>query len=175
MKIQVLLITRNSAKNQSFSVLFFAPRAQEHVTLFKLSHVPGALEYVILQHCEEACVCLPPKPVFGRSAAKHTGPRVGPERAAEAVEAVRSDRITSPAAAKTSDIFVGSLQKRISGSASKAANGVSLGTVLRRYMMRNERLGSVTNVRHSTLVVTDEHQIWGDDRQDVLHWVQEEK
>ena len=45
---------------------------------------------------------------------------MGPERAAEAVEVVRSDRMTSRAAAKTSDIFVGSLQKRVSGSASKA-------------------------------------------------------
>ena len=45
---------------------------------------------------------------------------MGPERAAEAVEAVHSDRMTSRAAAKMSDIFVGSLQKRDSGSASVA-------------------------------------------------------
>ena len=53
---------------------------------------------------------------------------MGPERAAEAVEAVRIARVTSRAAAKTSDIFVGSLQKRVSGSASKA-DGVGPGTV----------------------------------------------
>ena len=52
-------------------------------------------------------------------------------------------RMTSRAAAKTSDIFVGVLQKRISGSASKA-DGVGPGTVVRRFLMNNERLGSVT-------------------------------
>ena len=65
---------------------------------------------------------------------------MGPERAVEAVGAVRSDRMTSCAAAKTSDIFVGSLQKRVSGSASKA-DGVGPGAVLRRFLMKNERLG----------------------------------
>ena len=30
-------------------------------------------------------------------------------------------------------------------------------------------------MRHSTLIVTDEHPILGDDGQDVLQWVQEEK
>ena len=80
---------------------------------------------------------------FGRSAAKHTGPSVGPERAAEAVKAVRSDRMTSRAAAKTSDVFVGSLQKRISVSARKA-DGVGPGTVLRPFLMVKERLGSFT-------------------------------
>ena len=54
---------------------------------------------------------------------------MGRERAAEAVEAVRSDRMTSRAAAKMSDTFVTSLQKRVSGSASKA-DGVGSGTVL---------------------------------------------
>ena len=68
---------------------------------------------------------------------------MGPERAAEAVEAIRSDRMPSRAAAKTSDIFVGSLQKRVSGSVSKA-DGVGPGTVLRRFLMKNEILGSVT-------------------------------
>ena len=66
-----------------------------------------------------------------------------PERAAEVVEAVRSDRMTSRVAVKTSDIFVGSLQKRVSGSASKAG-GVDPGTVLRPLLIENERLGSVT-------------------------------
>ena len=42
---------------------------------------------------------------------------MGSERT-EAVEAVRSDRMTSHAAAKTPDIFVGSLQERVSGGAS---------------------------------------------------------
>ena len=88
-------------------------------------------------------MCLPPKSVFGRSAAKHTGPRVGPERTSEVVEAVPSDRMTSIAAAKTSHIVVGSLPKRVSGSASKT-DGVGPGSVLRRFMMKNERLGSVT-------------------------------
>ena len=46
---------------------------------------------------------------------------MGPERVAEALEAVRSDRMTSHAAAKTSDIFVGSPQKHVNGSASKAS------------------------------------------------------
>ena len=68
---------------------------------------------------------------------------MGPERAAEAAEAVRSDLMTSRAAAKTSDKLVVSLQKRVSGSASKA-DGVGPGTVLRRFLMKNERLGSVT-------------------------------
>ena len=68
---------------------------------------------------------------------------MGPERAAEAVEAVHSDRISSHAAAKTSDIFVSSQQKRVSGSASKA-DGVDPGTALRRFLMTNERSGSVT-------------------------------
>ena len=45
---------------------------------------------------------------------------MGPERAAEALEVVRRDSMTSRAAAKTSDIFIGSLQRRASGSASKA-------------------------------------------------------
>ena len=67
---------------------------------------------------------------------------MGPERAAEALEAVRSDRMTSHAAAKTSDIFVGSPQKHVNGSASKA-DGVGPGTVLRRFLMTNERSGSV--------------------------------
>ena len=62
---------------------------------------------------------------FGRSAAKHKGPRAGPERAAEAVDAVRSDRMTSRAAAKTSDAFVVSLKKRVSCSASKAGGTVA--------------------------------------------------
>ena len=68
---------------------------------------------------------------------------MGPERVAEAVEAVRSDRMTLRAAAKTSNIFVGSLQKFVSGSASKA-DGVGPGTVPRRFTMKHERLGSVT-------------------------------
>ena len=68
---------------------------------------------------------------------------MGPERAAEAVGAVRRDRMTSRAAAKMSNIFVDSLQKRVSGSASKA-DGVGPGTVQRRFLMENERLGSVT-------------------------------
>ena len=68
---------------------------------------------------------------------------MGLERAAEAVEAVHSDRMTSRAAAKTSDIFVGSLQKRGSGSARKA-DGVGPVTILHRFMMKNERSGSVT-------------------------------
>ena len=68
---------------------------------------------------------------------------MGPERAAEAVEAVRSDRMTSRTTVKTSGIFVGSLQERVSGSASKA-DGVGPGTVLRRFLMKNERSGSVT-------------------------------
>ena len=80
---------------------------------------------------------------FCQSAAEHAGPRVGPERAAEAVEAVRSDRVTSHATAKTPDIFVGSLQKHVSGSASKP-DRVGPGTVLRRYLMTTERLGSFT-------------------------------
>ena len=80
-------------------------------------------------------MCLPPKSVFGRSLAKHTGPRVGPERAAEAVEAVRSDRMTPRAAAKTSNICIGSLQKRDSGTASKA-DGVGPGTVLPRFLIK---------------------------------------
>ena len=68
---------------------------------------------------------------------------MGPERAAEAMEAVRSDRMTSSAAPKTSETFVGSLQERVSGSPSKA-DGFGTGTVLRRFMMKNEILGSVT-------------------------------
>ena len=69
---------------------------------------------------------------------------MGPERAAEAVGAVRSDRMTSRASPKTFDIFVvRSLQKRVSGSARKA-DGVGPGTVLRRFLMTNERSGSVT-------------------------------
>ena len=67
--------------------------------------------------------------LFGRSAAEHTGARVDQERAAEAVEAVPSDRMTSCAAAKTSDIFVGLLQKRVSDSPS-IAHMVGPGTVL---------------------------------------------
>ena len=80
---------------------------------------------------------------YGRSAANHTGPRVGPERAAEAVEAIRSHRISSRAAAKTFDIFVGALQKRVSGSASRV-DGVSPCTVLRRFLVENGRSGNVT-------------------------------
>ena len=30
-------------------------------------------------------------------------------------------------------------------------------------------------MHHGTFIVTDEHQILGDDGQDVLQWVQEEK
>ena len=90
-------------------------------------------------------MCLPPQnQFFGPSAGKHTGPRLGPERAAEAVESVRSDRMTSRvAAAKTSDVFVGSLLTRVHGSASKA-DGLGPGIVLRRFLMKNKRLGSVT-------------------------------
>ena len=68
---------------------------------------------------------------------------MGPKRAAEAVEAARNDRMTSRAAKKTFSIFIGLLQKRVSGSASKA-DGVGPGTVLRRFMMNNERLGRFT-------------------------------
>ena len=50
---------------------------------------------------------------------------MGPERAAEAVEAVRSDRMTSRAAAKTSGIFVGSLQKRASVVARAKLTGLA--------------------------------------------------
>ena len=55
---------------------------------------------------------------------------MGQERAAEAVEAVRSDLMTFfRTSAHTSDnIFVGSLQKRVSGSASMA-DRVGPGTV----------------------------------------------
>ena len=60
------------------------------------------------------------------------------------MEAVRSDRMTFRAAAKTSGIFVGSLKKHVSGSASKA-DGVGPGTVLRRFVIKNERLGNVTH------------------------------
>ena len=52
---------------------------------------------------------------------------MGPERALETVEAVCSDFITSRAAAKTSDTFVGSLQKRVSGSTS-IADRIGAGT-----------------------------------------------
>ena len=45
---------------------------------------------------------------------------MGRERVADAVEAVHSDRMTSRAAAKTCDIFVGLLQKRVSDSVSMA-------------------------------------------------------
>ena len=45
---------------------------------------------------------------------------MGPERAAEALEVVRRDNMTPRAAEKTSDISVGSLQRRVSGSASIA-------------------------------------------------------
>ena len=68
---------------------------------------------------------------------------MGPERAVEVVEAVRSDRMTSRDAAKTSNIFVGLQQERIGGSANKA-DGVSPGPVLRRFLMQNQSLGSVT-------------------------------
>ena len=68
---------------------------------------------------------------------------MGPERAVEVVEAVRSDRMTSRDAAKTSNIFVGLQQKRVSGSTSKA-DGVGPGTVLRRFMTKIERVGNVT-------------------------------
>ena len=118
--------------------------AQEHGNSFKLLHVPIASEHDILQLCEYAFLCLFfQHQFFGLSAATHTGPRVGQGSAAEAVEAVPSDSMTSRAAAKTSDKFVGSLQKRVSGSASKA-DAVGSGTVLRRLPMKNERLGSVT-------------------------------
>ena len=56
--------------------------------------------------------------VIGSSVAKHTESSVGPENVAEAVGAARSDRMTSRAAAKAPDIFVGSLQKHVSGSGS---------------------------------------------------------
>ena len=68
---------------------------------------------------------------------------MGSGRAAGAVEAVRSDYMTSRATANTSDIFVGSLQKRVRGSTSKA-DGVGPSTILRRFLMTNERPGSVT-------------------------------
>ena len=67
--------------------------------------------------------------VFGRSAAKHAGARVDPERAAEAVEAVHSGRMTFRAAANAFDFSVGSLQNCVSGSAS-IADRVGPGTVL---------------------------------------------
>ena len=35
--------------------------------------------------------------------------------------------------------------------------------------------GAPPNVRDSTLIVTNEHHVLGDDGQDVLQWVQEEK
>ena len=52
---------------------------------------------------------------------------VGPDRAAEAVEEVCSDRMSSRAT--TANTFVGSLQKRISGSAS-IADSVRPGTTV---------------------------------------------
>ncbi|CAM9278444.1 unnamed protein product [Sphacelaria rigidula] len=55
--------------------------------------------------------------------------RVDPECAAEAVEAVRSGRMTLRAAAKTFDTYVGSLQKRVRCSVSIAGR-VGPGTVL---------------------------------------------
>ena len=69
---------------------------------------------------------------------------MGPEPAVEAVEAVRSDCMTSRAAAKTSE-FVDSLQKLVSGSAGKA-DRIGPGTALRRFIMENERLGRVTQI-----------------------------
>ena len=77
---------------------------------------------------------------------------MGPERAAEAVQAVRSDRMTSHAAAKTSNIFVGSLQKLVSGSASKV-DGVGPGTILRgwRRFISDEKWE--IEERHPTCVI----------------------
>ena len=54
---------------------------------------------------------------------------MGPEYAAEAVEAVHSNRMTSRVAAKTPDIFFGWLQERVRGSAS-VADRVDPGTVV---------------------------------------------
>ena len=51
------------------------------------------------------------------------------ERSAEAVEAVRRDRMTLRITAKTLDIFLGSLQKRVSGNASRVGR-IGPGTVL---------------------------------------------
>ena len=51
------------------------------------------------------------------------------ERSAEAVEAVRRDGITLRTTAKTLEIFLGSLQKRVSGNASIVGK-VGPGTVL---------------------------------------------
>ncbi|CAM9629846.1 unnamed protein product, partial [Sphacelaria rigidula] len=58
--------------------------------------------------------------------------KVDPERATEAVEAVRSDRMTFHATAKTLESFVGSLQKRVRGSVGIAGR-VGPGTVLSRW------------------------------------------
>ena len=55
---------------------------------------------------------------------------MGPESAAETLEAIRSDRMISRAAAKKSDVFVGSLQKRAGGSASIVADRVGPGTTV---------------------------------------------
>ena len=66
-------------------------------------------------------LCLSPKSAFFSVDRLQSMQRawVDPERSAKTVEAVRSGCMTSRAAAKTSDIFVGSLQERISGNASK--------------------------------------------------------
>ncbi|CAN0026703.1 unnamed protein product, partial [Sphacelaria rigidula] len=58
--------------------------------------------------------------------------KVGPERATEAVEVVRSGRMTFHATAKTFESFVGSLQKRVSGGVGIGGR-VGPGTVLSRW------------------------------------------
>ena len=67
--------------------------------------------------------------IFGTSAAKLMGGRAGPERAVKVVKAMRSDRMTCRAVAKTSGIFVGPLQKCVNGIVN-IANRVGPGTVL---------------------------------------------
>ena len=68
--------------------------------------------------------------LFGRSAAKHTGARVGPERGAEAVQAVRSDRMTSRTAVKMSPVYSLVRCGSVSAVARAQLTGLAPGTLL---------------------------------------------
>ena len=74
---------------------------------------------------------------------------MGPERAAMAVEAVRSGRMTFRAAAKTSDISVGPLQKRVSGCVCTA--GRVGPDMYCRFLVKTSDCGASLNVRRSSL------------------------
>lgn len=95
---------------------------QDHDASLNLLYVPVASENTLYSTENERMHVSLQNQLFCRPAAEHEEIKGGSKRAAEIAGAIRKGRITFRAAAKTFDISVDSLQKRVSGSVSIASD-----------------------------------------------------